>query len=295
MGDIPFLRQTTLSADPGQDGRYEVELTAEWNFPFTPQGGLTSAIAARAMELHLGRPEQRLRTITTMFVSRIPPGPIAVEVSLLRAGRGMSQLTATLTTAEGAVGLTAAAVFGGDRPGFVFTDTTMPEVPPASECLSFRDTPEDAGVFPSPLWELVDGRLAQGHHPWDNPAPTTSEQVYWYRFEDPPLLADGRMDRLAALVLADTMIGSAYERMGSGLPVWLAPSTDLTVHLFEEARSPWLLARNRARHAGQGYLSLELELWDPERRALCAFATQVALLTFPQGDVTEDIPAPEPG
>lgn len=68
------------------------------------------------------------------------------------------------------------------------------------------------------------------------------------------------MDRLAGLVLSDIMIGSAYERMGSGLPVWLAPSADLTVHLFEEAQSPWLLARNRARRADQGYLSVELEL-----------------------------------
>jgi len=295
MGDIPFLRQTTLFADPRQAGRYEVELSPEWNAPFTPQGGLMTAIAARAMETHLGRPEQQLRTITAMFVSQISPGPVFVDVSLLRAGRRMSQLTATLTTAEGTVGLTTVAVFGSDRRGFVFTDATMPEVPPADECPSFRDTPRDAtGIVPSPLWDLVEGRLAQGHHPWDNPAPTTSEQVYWYRFDDPPLRADGRMDRLAGLVLSDLMIGSAYERMGSGLPVWLAPSADLTVHLFEEAQSPWLLARNRARRADQGYLSLELELWDPDRRALCAFATQLALLTFPQGDVTQDLPAPEP-
>ncbi len=51
--------------------------------------------------------------------------------------------------------------------------------------------------------------------------------------------------------------------MGPGLPPWFGPSADLTVHILGTASSPWLLGHNRVRHAGDGYASEEMELWDP--------------------------------
>jgi len=53
------------------------------------------------------------------------------------------------------------------------------------------------------------------------------------------------------------------------------------------ARSDWLLARNRARRAADGYASLEVEIWDPET-GLVAYGTQTMIFTFfgptPEGD-----------
>ena len=62
--------------------------------------------------------------------------------------------------------------------------------------------------------------------------------------------------------------------MGPGLPMWFGPSADLTVHVLGRATSQWLLAHNRARHAGDGYASVEMELWDPGC-GLVAYATQI--------------------
>ena len=75
--------------------------------------------------------------------------------------------------------------------------------------------------------------------------------------------------------------------MGPDVPFWLPPSADLTVHLVGDAGPGWLLAHNRARTAGDGYASVEMSLWDPER-GLIAHATQVMFFSFPDGPPPPD-------
>ena len=89
------------------------------------------------------------------------------------------------------------------------------------------------------------------------------------------------------MTLCDTMPGAVGERMGPDLPMWFGPSADLTVHVLGRATSEWLLAHNRARHAGDGYASVEMELWDPAR-GLVAYATQVMFFSFPEQRVRRD-------
>ena len=112
--------------------------------------------------------------------------------------------------------------------------------------------------------------------------PTSSDRVYWYRFDEPPVIPGGILDPLAVVTLCDTMPGAVGERMGPGVPFWLPPSTDITIHLFGDAGPDWLLAHNRARWAGDGYASVEMALWDPAR-GLVAHATQVMVFSFPDG------------
>ena len=50
---------------------------------------------------------------------------------------------------------------------------------------------------------------------------------------------------------------------------------------LSRATGEWVMARNRARFAGDGYASLEMELWDPEA-GLVAYGTQVMLFSFPR-------------
>lgn len=288
MNQSEFAEQTTVMADAQSQGRYRATLSSSWNAPFLPQGGITAAIVARAMDLALDKADQPLRTLNTVFTARVPPGEVTVDVSVLRGGRSVSQVMATLHNADGTLGLTATGVFGSTRPGFAFTDAIPPKYVPPEECASFRDTPPDVeGIIPASLWDRVEGRLVHGHSPWVEHDLVTSEQVYWYRFEQQPTLGDGTLDPLALTVLADTMLGAVAERMGTGLPPWLAPSADLAVTWFAEAQGPWIMSRVRARHAGQGYVTLENELWDEDR--LVALATQMAFFSFPGGDVQGDI------
>jgi acyl-CoA thioesterase len=295
-----FSQQTTLTPDPEVAGRYHVDVSPAWNCPTVPQGGTMSAIAARAMQLELagdggpprgnganGTGGQTLRSLTTVYAAPVPAGPVTVDVDVLRRGRSMSQLSATVRVAGSAdAGHTSLAVFGRERAGFAFTDLGMPDVPPADECVSYRDpVPEGVEVGePFAFWELLEGRAAMGHPPWEDYSPTSSDTATWQRFDQPPRRADGSLDPLMLVAMADTMPASVSERMGRVDTQWYPPSADLTVHLLGEPRSEWILCHKRARWAGEGYASIEMALWDPDPAAgLVAHACQVMFLVFPDG------------
>ena len=137
-----------------------------------------------------------------------------------------------------------------------------------------------------PFWsQLVEGRTIKGHAPWEDFATDRAEHVIWYRFDQTPFLADGTVDPFALVVLADTMPGAVSEKVGRSTRQWFAPSIDLTVHLLDACRSPWVLAHNQARFAGGGYASADMALWDcgprrDRRPRLVAYATQLFLFSF---------------
>lgn len=279
-----FEQQMLLDRDDAVGGRYRVDVDEAWNCPIVPHGGIVTAIAAKAMATELDQPEQRLRSITSVFAAQVRPGPATVDVAVLRRGRSISQLTATLRSDGEDAGLTATAVFGAPRQGFEFVDLTLPTgIPSPEDSDSWENHPNPLReTFPFEFWEHADNRVARGHFPDDEWEPTTSERIYWYRFREPPVDDDGTWDPLAVVALGDTMPGSVAERMGPGQPLWLPPSCDLTVHLFGDTKAEWIIGRNHARWAGDGYASVDMELWDPDGRLL-AYATQVMFLVFPEG------------
>jgi len=201
----------------------------------------------------------------------------------------MSQMRAEVRNPGTARGHVTTCVFGATREGFAFTDLRPPDpVPDPMACASFRDPPPPGvPVFePMPFWtDLVEGRAVLGHAPWEDHIPDRAERAMWYRFDQSPTLDDGRLDPLALIVLADTMPGAVGEKVGRTDRPWFAPSVDLTVHLLGDSHSPWVLAHNRARFAGDGYASADMALWDcghDGRGAprLVAYATQMFLFTF---------------
>ncbi len=286
--DQPLLRHDRGEAG-GTGPLRGIDRQTSWNLSPLPQGGIISALALRAMADALGDPAQVLRTLHTTFVARVADGPVSIEVELLRRGRSMSHLRAEVSNRGEERGHLTTAVFGAKRPGFAFTDLAPPtEVPRPGDCPSFRD-PRPPGVAefePMPFWDQqVEGRAISGHPPWEEYIPDRAERAMWYRFDHPPYLDDGVIDPLSLVVLADTMPGAVGEKVGPQDRAWFAPSVDLTVHILDVCRSPWVLAHNRARFAGDGYASADMSLWDcgddggAEPR-LVAYATQLFLFSF---------------
>jgi acyl-CoA thioesterase len=284
MGASRFERTTSVLAHG--DGRYTGEIGEEWNCPIVPQGGTVVATLGRAMGLELEESDQQLRSVSAVFAGQVRHGPVEIDVQVLRRGRSMSQCSATLHNPGTEAGTTGIAVFGAPRRGFAFTDLAPPEVPPPLECPSFRDpVPVEFEMRePFDFWKQVEGRPAIGHPPWDEYEPSSSLRAIWYRFDEPVRLDDGRWDPLALVALCDTMPGAVGERLGPRPEAWLPPSADLTVHVLDDARAEWILAVNRARHAGDGYASVDMELWDMEAPApkLVAYGTQVMFFSFPK-------------
>jgi acyl-CoA thioesterase len=275
-----------LEADPDQPGRFTTTLSDAWTLVAVAQGGIVAAIAAQAMRLTLDVPDHTLRSLSAVFAGQVATGPVEVEVDVLRRGRSISQLRATVRNPGAAAGLTAIGVLGAARRGFEFTDLTYPDVPGPDGVRSFRDPIPEGVDFefprpPMPFWEeIIEARPALGTPPWEPHEPGPAEQAYWYRLDDPPVTPDGCLDPAAVIVVCDTMPGAVFRKLGPGAEPWFGPSADLTIHLLGQARPGWLLAHNRARHAAHGYASLELALWDPASRELVAYATQVMFFAF---------------
>jgi acyl-CoA thioesterase len=284
MEGTPFERGTSVQPRGGP-GAYRAEIGPEWNCPIVPHGGIVTATTVRAMTAELDHSDQPLRSVTTVFAAQVVDGPVDIDVNVLRRGRSISQVAATARTPGGDAGHHTLAVFGAPRAGFSFTDTRPPEVPPPHECPSFRDPPPpgwERRVIMN-FWDQVEGRPASGHPPWDDYVPTTSERSAWYRFDEPPMLDDGRLDPLAVVTMCDTMPGAVSERMGRRDQHFLPPSCDLTVHVLGDAHTEWMLGVNRARFAGEGYASTEIEIWDATLEHLVAYATQQMFFVFPDG------------
>ena len=264
-----------------EPGRYRSELSHDWDLVAVAQGGIAIATALRAAEAELDHPEQELRTCTTVFAGQVAAGPLEIDVQILRKGRTASQLIATVRNEGAKAGATVVAVYGGHRQGPTFVDVTPPAVPKPADCRSYRDDlpPGIEPMEPLPFWRRLEGRAALGRPPWEEFEPTTSDVATWLRFDEPPRLADGSLDPLAVITLADRMPGCIGEMLGHRGQRWFAPSADLTVHLLEPLRTEWVLAHDRARWADDGYASAESYLWD-EDGMLVAYATQMMLFTY---------------
>ncbi|MEZ5138373.1 MAG: thioesterase family protein [Acidimicrobiales bacterium] len=269
-------------------GRYRAQIDDVWTLAMVPMGGVVLALAARALAAELGT-GQPLRTIHGVFASPVHAGPVEAEVRVLRRGRSASQAAVDLGAPGAPPGFSALAVFGGDRPGFEFTELRPPAVPDPEGLASFRDPPPPEGdpdglwEGPWPLWaEVLEGRAALGHPWWDRSPRGAAEVANWMRFDDQPLSEDGMLDPFALLVMADMMPGAVFERIGPTGERWFSPSADLTVHLFGHATPGWILAHAKAHHAGDGYASAEMALWDPrgdDGPRLVAWACQQMLFT----------------
>jgi acyl-CoA thioesterase len=271
---------------PAGDRRYRATISSAWSLAVAPQGGVVAAIAARAMEAELGT-GQSLRSFHGVFATPVPVGEVEIEVDVIRSGRSISQVGATVHAAGAETGFTALAAFGHERDGFSYTELEMPDVPAPEDCVSYRDPPPpEAGPADGPLFpfwqDVIEGRPALGHAPWDPSPRGAAEVATWFRFEHAPADQHGRFDPLALLVAADMMPSAVFEKMGTAESNWFAPSVDLTVHLVGVPTGAWILNHNRAHFAGEGYASAEATLWDPHGPhgpTLLAWATQVMFFT----------------
>lgn len=291
-GEAPHWDSTLVVAEG--DGRYRGEIGVAWSLIAHPLGGIPAALAARAMaaELTEGDPDhasdgQSLRSLHGVFAAPVAVGPVEIDVTVLRRGRSMSQLQATVRNPGAPAGFTALAAFGGQRPGFEFTELRFPDVPPPEACRSNREPfPDhvDADRWPMPFWdEVADARMCIGLPFWEDGPRDKAEAANWLRLDQPPPVDEhGHVDPLTAVVLSDIMPSSIFQRVPRSDERWFAPSVDFTIHPVGPATPGWLLAHYRSHAAGDGYASIEGALWDPrgpDGPRLVAWATQQAFFT----------------
>jgi hypothetical protein len=226
------------------------ELTrGPWD-PGAQHAGPPSALLARALERCEPREGARIARVTVEILAPVPIAPISVSARVVRPGRSVELLEASLEGADGelmrARGWRLAA-------GDVTADWEPAEPPPGredAEALQFFPTGESVGWHTAMEIVFARGRFLE-------PGPG----VAWMRPRVP--LVEGE----AITPLERTML-AADAGNGISAPLdWkthIFINTDLTVHLLRPPRGEWVCLDSVTHVDGLGMT--DTALWDDEGR-----------------------------
>ncbi len=286
MPDAPrdLRADTALTPDPDVRGRFHADIPDGWKVVYV-FGGVTMYAALRAMQEALGRPDLRLVTANAIFVAPVPPGPVTIDVELLRDGRTASQVAADLKV-DGQLALRAHGVFGVAHDlDLGFLDVRFPEVPHPLD-IPQPEPPPDApsrGPFEHINFHAqTDWRPVNGFAPWDPDFRAGPARMsVWTRLLREPRLPDGALDPLALAIHGDVIGPAVGQGLGPiGVP-FMVLSLEIGIRFVATPVTPWVLQEIEAWHVGDGYATGPARLWD-EQGNLCAIATQTAnLRLFP--------------
>src|SRR3954469_2156456 len=149
-GPRDLRADTVLTPDTEVPGRFHADIPDDWKVVYV-FGGVTMYAALRAMRAALDRPDLRLVTANAIFVAPVPPGPITIDVEVLRDGRTASQVAADLRV-DGKIALRAHGVFGiAHDTELGFLDVEFPNAPGPHE-LEIPDPP--AGARRGPIHDI---------------------------------------------------------------------------------------------------------------------------------------------
>lgn len=276
-GDV--LADTELTPDAEHPGRYHASVTDSWRV-FQAFGGVTFGIAHRAAIEHLDRDDLAPVTASALFCAPVPPGPVTVDVEVLRDGRTAAQVVADLRVpGRDGTALRLQATCGQRQDhGLDFIDAAFPEDAGRPEDWPPPPPPPPGDPFGDiPYHRQTEWLFCIGERPWDGAHPPAPARAgAWTRLLRPPVRSDGTYDPVGLCVHADS-IGSAMGQAIGGEQSFFILTLELGVRFVAEQRSPWVLQHMRAWEATDGYGSGVTELWDTDRRLL-AVATQTARL-----------------
>lgn len=270
-----FLADTDVRRDPDRPGCYTLDLSPAWNVFYT-FGGVSMAVALRAVERELARDDFGPITATALYVRPVSDGPLEVDVRVLRNGRKAAQAVAELRNEHhDGPALHLTTTFGAPGESAIdFVDAVFPDVPGPEQCAPPPPRPDDSPFNDLNFHQQTEWRPTS----WWDPETWTSrpaEFTCWTRFVKEPRRADGTIDPISLPVPAD-ILGPAVGQRTGPQPFFVL-TLELSVHFFATTTSPWVLQHVVAPLAADGYASGHVYLWDEDRRLL-GFATQRALM-----------------
>jgi acyl-CoA thioesterase len=257
LGDMP-------SSTPGA-AAFAGQVNPAWNIGANPNGGYLLALAAKAMQQCTPAHPDPLSITVHYLRPGLAGQPCRIDTQLLRSGRSLSTVRATLTQ-DGHSRLELLAAMGqlGDAPPAAQLSLPMPQMPPPEACPGRSAPAQGVGL---PILQRLDVRL----HP-DDAVPGAAGRAElrgWIRF------SDGRApDALACLLMADAFPPAVFGLLG--LVGWV-PTIELTVHLRRRPLPGWLLGRFWSHDLSDGRVVEDGALWDASGQ-LVVQSRQLALV-----------------
>jgi acyl-CoA thioesterase len=264
VGLTEFDRDTAVTR-VGED-EYAASLSRDWWVFTGANGGYLAAFLLRAMTERVGNPERMARSLTVHYLRPPAEGAVSIATRVVRQGRSLATLAATLTQ-EGREVATALAAFSVARPSMAFADAVAPPAPPVAEA--------PASKWPPELWPPIVHRFEY--------RPVSAEAMFeghpeayvaaWARLREPSPL-----DPVLLALLSDALAPAVFPK--AACPV-AATTIDLTVHFRAPAGVPpgdgWVLGAFRSRVGVDGYVEEDGEVWSEDGRLL-AQSRQLALV-----------------
>ncbi len=247
-------------------GRYSASIDHAWWIERGPNGGYLAAIVLRAVLAEVDDAGRRPRSFTLHYLRPPAEGPCEVEVTVVRAGRGLTTVSARLVQ-DGRECILALVALGVDRPGPELHDHPPPDVPSPDAA---PPSPDAIGGAPDvPFRHHYERRPAIGTPPFARGP--VAETGGWIRsaYGDP-------VDEVLVAALTDSWPPAVFSRLE--VPVGV-PTVELTIHFrgVPSGAPDWSLVRFRTLEVSAGYLEESAEVWSPDGRLL-AESRQLAVL-----------------
>jgi hypothetical protein len=235
---------------PLGDGTYVRRADRTWWGHGSLFGGYTLALAIEAMASEAG-PDRHLRAVTMHFLRPFLDGEVRVAVTVERAGRTVTSLSARLTSDDRLCGL-ALATYGTERDASPLEGAPPPEVEPVHEG---ERPPDPAAGVPTQDHFLFWPRFGAGH---GGDAAVTGG---WVRPRVPEPWTPGLL-----VAIGDLWLPAIYGHLTRAA---VAMSSDFTGHVRatrpEDQLDPGapVLARLRTRRSAHGFVDEDTDIWSP--------------------------------
>ena len=263
-------RVTLLAPAPQADSSsaaFAGQVDPAWNIGANPNGGYLLAIAAQALRQVTPDQPDPLSVSVHFLRPGLSGEACRIDTQLLRSGRTLSTVRATMAQA-GRPCLEVLAAMGrldrSDSAAAPSLALPLPELPPPEQCVGRSASAQ--GVTLSILDQL-DIRL----HP-DEAVPGAAGRARvsgWIRF------TDGRpTDALACLLMVDAFPPAVFGLLG--LIGWV-PTIELTMHLRRRPAPGWLRGQFWSHDLSDGLVVEDGALWDADGQ-LVAQSRQLALV-----------------
>jgi hypothetical protein len=222
------------------DGRFRstAHTTGPWD-EGSQHGGPPSALLARAIERVSPRDDVMVARMTVEILGAIPVADLEVEARMVRPGRSVELVEATLSH-EGRP-VARASAWRVRRTEGTEVPTRLPAPPPLPQ----ESTPTPEGFIQGYL-DALEWRWAAGSFLERGPA------TVWVRMLQPLVEGEEPSPLQRVLVVADS--GNGVSRELNGLKWWFI-NPELTVHLHREAVGEWVCL-DATTHVSEGGVGL---------------------------------------
>ena len=261
--EIPDFDADTAVTHLG-DHRYGTTLLERWNIVAGPNGGYLAALLARAMTHSIDEPARGLRTLTVHFLARPEFDDVEIAVDIIRAGRSLSTVQATMHQGDRIICSSIAAF------SVPWTSTETWSLPMSSHAYDESRAADDGPRPPvHQNWSgepIIDAPFFSGKG--------SARVGQWIRARRPRPL-----DAIELVAISDAIPPAGFPRMTTPAAM---PSVDLTVHLrasfplVDPPDDDRVYAECNTHHVADGFAEEDCHIWSSDGRLL-AQSRQLAI------------------